>query len=436
MTSRRLLVAVLGLSGICGCSSSRQPVPTAAAPTSIDKPINAGNETSALTDDAAASRDAIVARTLKYAEEMEKAIEAKKQQSAATQPIAGVEPSAKGVTEPGKVKPKPEASKVDWSQILASSTADDEVPATKVSPAPAVTVVPVVQPAKDVVTPLAPEDSTANTRIALDGADTGPIMIPEGQEIGSGEPQVTAAKPQTFKTAEDIALSEQLAKRIKENPLDVAAHLDYQLHQFTLGQSVPQLTSLASLPTEDREVLAALMDGLSNFRTSVQNDNNALLSKKIRPLVELSDRLKAQAELAVPVIALCKRVEIFGVYEPIEPTTFPAGRETPVILYCEIANFSSQRPGGVRWETSLSHSATLYKENGVPVWSDKTTNVTDQSRNRRHDFFVVKLLKLPPTLSAGKYVLKVTVMDRQTNRMAEGSIALTIAGAEGMAKTE
>lgn len=455
MKSRRLIVLSLALSGICGCSGSPKEKAAPQPAVSVDKPVTSPGESAAATasakDDATISRDAVVARTLKYAEEMDKAIAQKKASAAqpATAAAAAEAPTEQPV--PAKVAAKPEPSKVDWATMLASVPQEPATPAAAPSPAPVakpVAATPVapampVAPNQAQAAPIAATGaespaSTANAKIALDGADTGPIIIPEGTEIGTGEP-VAAATPKALpKAPEDIALAEQLAKRVKENPLDVSAHLDYQLHQFTIGQSVPQLAPLAPLPTEDREVIAAVMDGLSNFRTSVQNDNNQLLSKKIRPLVDLSDRLKAQADLAVPTIALCRRVDGFGVYEPIEPAEFPRGRETPVILYCEVANFSSQRPGGKRWETTLAHSATLYKENGVPVWSDKSTNVTDNSRNRRHDFFVVKMLKLPSTLTAGKYVLKVTVMDRQTNRMAEGSTTLTIGGGngEGVAKTE
>ena len=38
---------------------------------------------------------------------------------------------------------------------------------------------------------------------------------------------------------------------------------------FLRDQSVPDLASLTSLPTEDRELVSAVMDGLSNFRNTL-----------------------------------------------------------------------------------------------------------------------------------------------------------------------
>ena len=100
----------------------------------------------------------------------------------------------------------------------------------------------------------------------------------------------------------------------------MSANLDYQMMLFLHDQSVPDLASLTSLPTEDRELVSAVMDGLSNFRNTLRSDNNMLYSRKIRPLTDLADRLKQQAELSIPTLVLCTcGVDGFGRYDPIEP---------------------------------------------------------------------------------------------------------------------
>jgi hypothetical protein len=57
--------------------------------------------------------------------------------------------------------------------------------------------------------------------------------------------------------------------------------------------------------------------------------------------------------------------------------------------------------------------AVLYTETGVAILKGKDEVPTDSSRNRRRDFFVVKRLKLPRSLGASKYILKVTIVDEQ-----------------------
>lgn len=222
-------------------------------------------------------------------------------------------------------------------------------------------------------------------------------------------------------------LADRLSARIREFPRDVCTHLEYQLLQLLLEEQVPQLSVLSSLPTEDRELISAVLDGLSLFRSTLRSDNNMLLSKKIRPLIDMSDRLRSQADLTIPTVALCRTVKGFGDYEPIEPARFVAGSEQKAILYCEIANFSSNLNDAHQWETQLRQELVLYTEFGVPVWSDKTDLIKDAARTRRHDFFVNKRIIIPKNLTVGRYLLKASIVDLQANRVAEASVPIVVA---------
>jgi hypothetical protein len=221
-------------------------------------------------------------------------------------------------------------------------------------------------------------------------------------------------------------IESRVTKRMKEYPRDVSANLDYQLMLFLRDEPVPQLSSLTTLPTEDRELVSAVMDGLANFRSTLRSDNNMLYSRKIRPLADLTDRLKQQAELSIPMLVLCTKVDGFGRYDPIEPARFPAQREAQAIIYCELENFASQQNAGKMYQTDVTQEAVLYTEDGMQVWADKTQTIQDLSRHRRHDFFLRTLVKFPGTLTVGRYMLKVSIVDRQANRVAEASLPIQI----------
>jgi hypothetical protein len=238
--------------------------------------------------------------------------------------------------------------------------------------------------------------------------------------------RVTAQLPAPQVSSSDL-LEKRMLTRVKEYPRDVAGHLEYQLMQFVKDQPTPDLATLSSLPEEDRELVAAVMDGLSNFRNQLRTDNNMLLSKKIRPMVDLAARLQSQAELTLPTLTLCTRVDGFGRYEPIEPLRFVAGKDNDAIVYCEVANFTTRITGEKNlWQTDLSQDIVLYSEAGQPVWTDPTSQVRDTARVRRHDFFVVKRVKLPASLPVGRYLFKVTITDRQSNYVAESSLPVQI----------
>jgi hypothetical protein len=223
-------------------------------------------------------------------------------------------------------------------------------------------------------------------------------------------------------------LEGKLAAQMEKYPRDLWAHLDYQLFHFLRDEPVPQLENLTPLALEDRELVSAVLDGLTNFRNGLRADSNMLLSRKVRPLMEMADRLRARSDLNIPTLALCTKVEAFGTYEPIDPPRFIVGKENLAIIYCEVENFSSTPSNGQKtWETHLTQEAVLYTESGMQVWIDKAGTIVDRSRNRRHDFFIAKKIKLPQNLTIGRYLLKVTVEDEQAKRIAEQTIPVEVA---------
>lgn len=254
------------------------------------------------------------------------------------------------------------------------------------------------------------------------GSNTHPLTTSRPDENPAPTPVATHG-------ASIDAIGKQLAQHVHDYPQDLAGQLDYQLLEMLQGESVPQLATLSPLAPEDREVVSALLDGVTNFRDSVRSDNNMLLSRKVRPLLEMADRLRSQAELSIPTVALCKRVTGFGVYDPIEGARFTAGQDTPVIVYCEVENFASQLNDQKLWESKLKLQVVLYEEqSGMEVWRQKEMRPgVDLSRNRRHDFFMAEMIHLPASLTLGRYLLKVSVEDLQVNRIAENTVGIQIA---------
>ena len=278
-----------------------------------------------------------------------------------------------------------------------------------------------------------PEPSLPNT-----GASAQPVELP-GKKVTPANPTIAVSTSHTLMTqdenratvqqtaAADDSLGARFATRARDYPADLAAQTDDQMIRFLHDEPVPNLSAMSGLAAEDREMLSALMDSLTNFRTQLRGDNNMLFSKKIRPLIELADRLHAQAELSVPTVSLCSSVQAFGVYEPIEPARFVAGKEQYAVVYCEVQNFLSQLNEKKLYETKLTEDIVLYNEaSGAVMWSDKRSTYVDQARTRRHDFFLVRRIALPARLNIDRYLLKVTVEDQQARHIAENTVPVEI----------
>lgn len=386
MIARRIagLGVCLGAFVFAGCqTASPQPLvdktpttppPVAVAPTTA--PVAA-----APTDSTAVLPEALSQKTAAYAQSLEPAAAAKS-------------------------PPKPSA--VQWETPKppkASANTAAALPATPATP------------------PASPADSAQVAALAESAKSNAlsdvPAIAPESSDFAHS-PVAGPADP----------FEQQIAQRVRDNPADMSAQLDNQLLAVLRDDSAPQLSSISALPSEDRELLSALVDGLINFRTGIRQDNNMLLSKKIRPLLDMADRLRAEAELSVSTVALCTRVDGFGKYDMIDPPNFPAGRDNPAIVYCEIENFDSKLNDQRQWETKLTQDVTIFTETGMLVWKDKSRDVSDICRNRRHDFFMYDLIKLPADLSIGRYIVKVTIVDRTANRIAEKTVPVEIVAQE------
>jgi hypothetical protein len=63
---------------------------------------------------------------------------------------------------------------------------------------------------------------------------------------------------------------------------------------------------------------------------------------------------------------------------------------------------------------------------GQSIWQHEEPEIVDICRRRRTDFFVAQRITLPPTLSAGDYVLKVLMEDRLSGKANEGTCVFTI----------
>jgi len=283
------------------------------------------------------------------------------------------------------------------------------------------------------VTKTVPETTrvtTPSVNASIANAPTTPVDVVPANNIAGAALRVnepSASVDKTDSTSVDVSSVERrVSQRAREYPRDIASQLDQQLLLFLKDQPVPDPASVGGLTDEDRDVLTTVMDGLANFRNGVRADSNLLMTRKIRPLVDMTERLRARSDLNLTAGVLCKEVRGFGLYTPIDPARFDAGQAHNVIVYCEVDNFSSQLNDKSLWETRLEQELVLYTETGLAVWNDKKTVFTDSSRNRRRDFFVNKIITLPDKLTIGRYVLKITMTDQNANRVAEMSLPIVI----------
>jgi len=350
--------------------------------------------------------------------------------------------------------PAPQAAEPDEATLLAHKTSEyarDITPLLGQSPATQPSLVqwtdPSSRPSNSGSAPSAAQPSVAQFPSANQPATLSPIsqlkedpsvplILPESaDQLPSSSPNAAAAAPVAIATDQ---YEQQLHKLVQDYPRDLGNQLDYQLLRLVRNEPVPDLSDVSQLSDEDRDLLMVMMDGLTNFRTASRSNENMMLNSKIQPLIEMADRLRSQASLSIPTVAFCTQVASFGVYRPMQSSRFPVGVENQMIVYNEVANFTSVQDNTGIWRTRMRQQMVLYTDTGLAVWPDKSNEATfvDQSRNRRHDFFISRRIILPSSLAAGKYVLKITLTDDQSDRVVEASAPLEIVADSGASAPE
>jgi len=188
------------------------------------------------------------------------------------------------------------------------------------------------------------------------------------------------------------------------------------------GSGKPRDTNLSRrLNSVDRQIyqdLLASLDDLGKVK-------DAPLADRVGPIVEATKKWQGEADIALPKLALATRVESYGVYTPIE-AKFKVGEKHTVLVYCEVANFVSKKTGDNWYETKLSQQETLATEDGLLLWRPNPEVVEDRSMNQRRDFYLVKKITIPDNLAVGKYALRMSVTDLNTNKIAVVNLPIEI----------
>ncbi|MEM8874868.1 MAG: hypothetical protein AAGD32_11500 [Planctomycetota bacterium] len=364
--------------------------------------------------------DILAARVAAYAERVE---------AADANPAPVITPTLDGskpAPKPVVVKPTEvvEAEVAEVPVIEAAGAVESEVQWSEPEP----------------VAELAPPDAEFAEPGKVHPAQPAEAQVPEAQPAAAAASDVTMELGGRFAGVtpmlEDVPalasvdeLQEELDARIAADPRDVQAHLERQVINWLRNEPAPDPTQIADLPVADRELISAVIDGLTNLRITLNADGTLMQQDRVAPILEMAERLRDAGTLSLGEVVLCHSITGFGLYEampPAFPAKIPSGWAGQALLYAEVDGFASTLVENAKWETRLTEQCTLYSNTGLQVWSGPENEVIDRSHNKRRDFHISKVLRLPEDLPPGAYTLKLTLTDQTSNRLTEQTIGLRI----------
>lgn len=255
----------------------------------------------------------------------------------------------------------------------------------------------------------------------------------KSEPASATQPATQPASPTPAEAVAPPATVAQLLHDLDERLLETQG--DTALHKAMLAAAVgaaqpdrpldPRL--LAPLSQAQRElvlrygtVVAELTKQLASGSQGSAHLDRAAIDAQL-------DRLLGEQPVRIRNLALCRSVSGYGVYDPFADHSFLAAQDHKMVLYVELAHFRSLKTPNDRYQVKLEQEVVLYNEaDGLAVWKHAPVQITDTSRNQRHDFFVVQLIDLPARLSVGKYRLKVRITDLAGGSVDETTTRLQI----------
>lgn len=278
-----------------------------------------------------------------------------------------------------------------------------------------------------------PDDGTVH--VSLLGSSGSQEQAESTQNQGAASAEVIDTQKQAQELDPSIR-KEELAAELAMILKDLATTSDDP------GSAALALASLETMLPSDVGTLVedgvlsdserASIDAVRSFLGALSQEGQiASPSEVSAQLEEIKRGLDVWAGLRIEKAALCTRVDGFGRYETFSSYRFVAGRSQPVIVYVELERFAQREllgpDGQSRFETNLSQRLELYHvADDLNTWNRAAETVSDETRNRLRDYYLINQVTLPATLGVGRYHLKVVMRDLIGDRVAETIIPIEI----------
>jgi hypothetical protein len=134
--------------------------------------------------------------------------------------------------------------------------------------------------------------------------------------------------------------------------------------------------------------------------------------------------LEDKAPLEIVDLRLCRGIEKFGDFEPLEPPVRKAGEK--IAVYCEVDGLRfEQTAAGFR--TRLAGQIEIVPEGGgPPVYTKPLGTAEEICRKRRRDYYVAYMLVLPKPLPPGDYRIRLTEKDLTSDHIATREVTFFV----------
>lgn len=264
--------------------------------------------------------------------------------------------------------------------------------------------------------------------------------------VAAAAAAVTSAANATVEPVKHTAVAEPVPEQVSVESLLTQLLLTQRREQgdaVTRAVNIAAILGMTGKEAFDPRDLQALSDPQKTRLQHYQKLTALLREQAISPgnatqyqtMLEHLDALMDDVPLHIRKVEIARSVSSFGVYQAMETRTFLAGRPQPMIVYVELEHFKAIKGDAGKYAVKLAQELVLYNEaDGLAIWREPRVQISDESLNRRRDFFVVQRIELPARLGVGKYLLKVTMSDLQGGSIDETTVPIQVVADVTMVK--
>jgi hypothetical protein len=259
---------------------------------------------------------------------------------------------------------------------------------------------------------------------------TTPPTSDEGAPAAEGRPGEPAPAPELVRL---IDAMERFTASIKpgttpeEQQFFIEQHVYLRMLYLIASRHERALQAIPGIPAADQEFWQQTLWGIANyFDTEHLPRDTDRATQTVAQFATAISRLQQKAQLKIRNTHFCRRIDNYGSYERFDRDDFTPGQ--PVLLYTEIENFHTEPTSDGRHRTLLKSTLEVFRPgpNGELVDRFEFPATEDLCRNPRRDYFHSYEFTIPTKLGLGPHVLKLTLEDQLTRKVATYSVNFTV----------
>ena len=207
----------------------------------------------------------------------------------------------------------------------------------------------------------------------------------------------------------------------------IEEHVHLRLMYLMAGFDERAMQPIPNLEPADQEFWQQTIFAVWNYFDVKGMPNRAdRATQTITQLRSAVLRLQENAKLELRNLAFCHKISSYGNYERFQRDEFSPGQ--PVLVYAEVENFKSEPTSDSQYRTILQSTIEIYQAgpNGRLVDRITFASTEDVCRNPRRDYFHSYEITVPQRISLGPHVLKLTVEDQLSKKLATYSLNFTV----------